>query len=948
MQKLNNKIMAAIIAIILLTSMAIAFNELLTANAYGSATQTAIDQGMHWTGMTSDASATRLLLWNRFHDKIPTHCYLMIAPNPVGIGQTFNIVMFNPQLPPSASMSNDVRWTYKLKFDKPDGTSETVPAAGTSTGNTVVGGSAGGVFISDSTGSTYTAYTPDQLGNYTLTVYYQETYYRWNSTTGGSNDYYGITFLASSYTTVVTVQQEPVTIHNLPIIPALPFQYWTRPIEGQNTNWYQVSSNWYGNCRDSDYLAGSENRFQPDGIAPNSPHILWTRPTEDNGIVGGTRVGREGTGNAFNAGSQYQPRWNSQVIMYGRLYYTPNVIYSGTSELLDCVDLKTGQLIYEINTTAATGRSNVPNFGYYYSDDNPNEHGIANPGWLFTTNYGIGYQPERGLPYLHLSNVPSGFETQGVAGENIRYTISNITNTGGGAQAKFSLTQWNSTVSISSRSPTQSTVMANVPTVPSRPTTALPSGYTWYWNATSWQNVTSTTLTSQSLATTSSSSFDWNITMPWTFTAAPTIDAAKVGDMIWGYNGSWPTGSGSPSYAYPDAVTIWAVSLKPGSEGSPIYMRNLTLDDPIANTNNILQRSSVDEGVFVTLTIPTCSFNCYNIRTGDLMWSSDKQTDDLNPYGYYTWPSLISETQTKIAYDILFTGGYTGSVSAYALANGSLLWRYTAPSGGEKINNFVLMEGLICDGKIFIGTHEHSADTPLYKGERVRCLNATTGDVLWTMAGWAYPMTFATADGVVVYWNNYDAQVYALGKGPSAMTITAPDIAPSLGTPIAIKGTVTDISAGTQQSTVKANFPYGVPAVSDASQSQWMEYVYMQKGQPTNTTGVPISIDVVDSNGNYRNIGHTTSDSYGTFSLSWTPDITGPYSVIASFAGSESYWPSQAKTTFDVAAAPPTASPYPVVNLPPTEMYIAAAAAATIIAIAIAAVLIVLMLRKRP
>ena len=76
-----------------------------------------------------------------------------------------------------------------------------------------------------------------------------------------------------------------------------------------------------------------------------------------------------------------------------------------------------------------------------------------------------------------------------------------------------------------------------------------------------------------------------------------------------------------------------------------------------------------------------------------------------------------------------------------------------------------------------------------------------------------------------------------------------------------------------------------------------MEYVYMQKPRPTNTTGVPVTISVVDSNGNFREIGTTTTTD-GFFTLNWKPDITGSYTVYASFAGSESYYPSHAVTSF--------------------------------------------------
>ena len=83
----------------------------------------------------------------------------------------------------------------------------------------------------------------------------------------------------------------------------------------------------------------------------------------------------------------------------------------------------------------------------------------------------------------------------------------------------------------------------------------------------------------------------------------------------------------------------------------------------------------------------------------------------------------------------------------------------------------------------------------------------------------------------------------------------APDAGIALGNSVTIKGTVTDISAGTKQTVQAANFPNGVPAVSDASMSQWMEYVYMQKSKPMNTTGVPVTLSVVDANGNFRTIG---------------------------------------------------------------------------------------------
>ena len=128
----------------------------------------------------------------------------------------------------------------------------------------------------------------------------------------------------------------------------------------------------------------------------------------------------------------------------------------------------------------------------------------------------------------------------------------------------------------------------------------------------------------------------------------------------------------------------------------------------------------------------------------------------------------------------------------------------------------------------------------------------------------------------------------------------------------------------------------------------WMEYVYMQRPRPTDVTGVTLSIDVIDANGNHRNIGTTTSDASGAFSFLWTPDIEGKYTVTATFAGSESYWSSNAETSFAVDPAAPTASPLQETSQPPIEMYIAAATIAIIIAVALVGLVIVMVLRKRP
>ena len=206
------------------------------------------------------------------------------------------------------------------------------------------------------------------------------------------------------------------------------------------------------------------------------------------------------------------------------------------------------------------------------------------------------------------------------------------------------------------------------------------------------------------------------------------------------------------------------------------------------------------------------------------------------------------------------------------------------------------------------------------------------------------------SDGIMTTLNAYDNQIYAWGKGPSSTSISAPQIGVTTATPVTITGNVMDISAGSQQNAVASNFPHGLPCVSDASMSKFMESVYMQQPMPTNLTGVPVVLYVLDSNNNYRSIGTTTTNAQGTYGLTWTPDIPGDYTVYATFAGTQSYYGSSASTyihaSSPAATAAPTATPLSGIATQSALEYIGIA---IIIVIIIIGVVIMLMLsRKRP
>jgi outer membrane protein assembly factor BamB len=308
------------------------------------------------------------------------------------------------------------------------------------------------------------------------------------------------------------------------------------------------------------------------------------------------------------------------------------------------------------------------------------------------------------------------------------------------------------------------------------------------------------------------------------------------------------------------------------------------------------------------------------------------------------------------AYGNLYTASYGGIVRCYSMTTGNLQWSYNNTVVGLAAvwPNWPVGMAAIADGKVYAFTSEHSPNAPPYKGAKVRAINATTGEEIWTMMGWmsgfqAAGAACAVADGILTFLNLYDMQIYGIGKGPSATTVEAPMTSNELGKPIVIRGTVTDIAAGTRQKEQAARFPNGVPAVSEQSMSAWMEHVYMQKPRPSEVVGVDVSLFVLDANNNYREIGKTTTDADGFFSYRWTPDIDGAYTVYALFDGSESYWPSHAVTSFAVDPAVATATPQPTQAQSMGDQYFMPMSIAIIVAlVVVGALLALLLLRKRP
>jgi hypothetical protein len=826
MQKLNYKSKISAIALILTLTLPVMMFVLPLANAHTPA-------------------------W-----EIPTYAYISAQPNPVGVNEQVIIVAWVNWPLPGADRGNDIRFTdYELTITDPQGASEQVPMSTT-----------------DPTSTSYVLYTPNQVGEYTLEFTHPDLEYTW------SGAYQNDTFLGSSASETLVVQTDPVVA--IPGTP-LPTEYWTRPIEGENTNWWAISSNWLG--RDSGQILGGGNwgggGIQTDISAPNTPHVMWAKPLEDGGVVGG--LYGDIFGETYYTGLSYEGRYDDPLIIHGRLYYDTPLGNNPSNGPYRCVDLRTGELIWENPDIS-------PHFGQLYYFETPNQHGVIPSGYLWQAQGSTwrAYDPRTGQNIFNMTNVPSGLTVYSEKGEILRYVLD---------YPNRKLRLWNNTAS---------------PALLGGPFSFL----IWMWRP-------------EGKTVNMSDAYSWevNITdLPGL--GSPQILSVLPGDIMLGTSTNFAAFN---SFLTPDPYTFWAINLDPDREGYDvgdlIWIQNYTappgnmtvyyLGTPNVNNLNL----PVDEvnRVFFTTLKETSQWVGYSLDNGSLLWGPVGDFPPTQYFGTTSNPPAIGYP----AYGNLYTSGYGGILYAFDGATGDLVWTYGNGGPGNSTysgydtpwGNYPIFPSAIADGKIYLFTSEHSPNTPPYKGARIRAVDAETGEEIWTMLGWHASGGFGQwatpiADGYLNFYNVYDARVYVIGKGPSATTVTAPDLGAPLGRSVMIRGTVIDIAAGTKQDEQAARFPYGVPAVSDESMGPWMEYVYMQKTKPTDTVGVDVLLSIRDPNGNFHDVT-VTSDSSGTYSLMYEPPVPGEYTVYAIFQGTEGYWPSQAQTTFGVDEAPPTGGP---------------------------------------
>ncbi|MCW4045385.1 MAG: hypothetical protein NWE94_07715 [Candidatus Bathyarchaeota archaeon] len=843
----------------------------------------------------------------RAHDPpwdIPSWCYIMISPDSVGINQQVLIVFWTNVYPTTAQGAYGDRWTFYVDITKPDGTKETL-----------------GPITSDPIGGGYASYTPTQVGTYSIVARFPGHKY-----TGQPAPPTGIVNAAYVNDTIRASTSDPVTLVVTETPRAsyaetpLPDGYWTRPISTLNRDWWQVTGNWLAGAAQQWPLggAGGTTTNYAYGPGPESAHVLWTRSIWEGGIED-YRFGAYGYQTYHYEGLYFSP----PIILNGKFYYTKP--YNPEFGWY-CVDLYTGDTLYFRNTTGPISGYNAAHtgfdphgelavgrlaFGQVLKMDLPNQHGGFPYLWVTSTgvtNKWDMYDGFSGDYICSIANVSAtGTNVYGKDGSILYYSLQNYGTT---ANPKYYLRVWNTTHAIWWKD--YSKIAANT-----------------YWMWRPYLNYT----------------FDgnngWSLNVSTPLTHSTTIRAIRQDEYIIG----GATGSNNEQ-----GITqghFWCLSLKPGQVGT--LMWNITFTPPSSAGNTTVSLTGVypEYGVFLFEDRNRLLRWGYSLDTGQLLWTGTKEPDG----NYYGMSEYIYDGK-------ILACGYGGVLQAYDIKTGKILWNYTAKTEGfeSPYGTYPMNVGVIADGKAYIGTGEHSPTQPLYRGNVLQCINVSNGALLWNFPvyGVSQPSgnagsNFAIADGKLLALNAYDNQIYCFGKGPSATTVTASPKVSVHGNSVMIEGTVTDQTpSGRHNTNGGVDFVLkGTPAISDEDMSAWMQYLFQQRPCPGNAKGVDVTLDALDPNGNFVHIGTACSDITGTFALAFTPEVPGPYQIIATFAGSKSYGSSFAQTYIQVDEAPP-ASPPPEYPQPidPT-MTIVYATIAIIIAVVVSVAVATMMLKKR-
>jgi hypothetical protein len=781
---------------------------------------------------------------------VPTEIILMARPNPIGLNQELLVNIWTVRAPGAGRQFKG----YEITITKPSGGSVE--------------------FTMDSYVADGTAWFPwvmDEVGDWTFQVYFPGNFLPAGNYSAGEithqepdtittrvfiyNDPVYVEPSTSPLVTV-TVQQDYVPVW--PESP-LPTDYWTRPVTSENREWWTILGDfpWFGKgggamwdelYPDTNvYPARSGSNFDYSFVpwvqVPDSPHIVWKRMYEMGGLIGGD----EGIASDI----YWSPDWRHrpEVILNGWGYQQiqkPSPDGPETQNYWQCYDIRTGEIKWERPL--------------YQGEQVPNL---------------IEYAP---------SAYTLGLGVSGITGLRVKDSFPSLMSISGGYLRKYD--------------PVYGDLIFNESIAP-----LTGSGGTYYMNGfclavqnlgssvnvteryrlINWTTIGSSDFEDRVVSNTSYARSSLPSRIDWESGYGAVVSNVDRGGVRWGQR--------VRSYDLYTGEELWDITVEaPQFSGSAA----------VADHGKIVIGSMY--GYFIAFDLEN-GHEVWRTETMDYPW-------DVTGWGSYGMMS---------AYGNL----YWGAPSAYYCFDwetGDTVWKFRIPAEfpfetaygvGTNATNAETVypfhnPGWVADGKILVYSIQHSPEPPYFRGQPMLCINATTGDLIWKLGGFSgggqhtkSATLIRIADGYVALGAR-DGYMYVIGKGKSETTVSAPLTAVSKGTAMTITGTILDMSPAQP----------GTPCVSKDSMEVQMQHIHLQMpidGIHHNVTlvGVPVTLSAFGSDGEYYDLGTTTSDGYyGSYGLKWTPPAEGVYRIVASFEGDDSYGSSGASTYVTVGPAP--------------------------------------------
>jgi hypothetical protein len=759
-----------------------------------------------------------------------------------------------------------------------------------------------GPFSSDTTGGTATTYTPDQVGIWD----FQMKYPGQTLSTGV------IQQPGESAIVHLVVQEEQVTRSSYPINP-LPSQYWETPVSAMNVdNWYGIMGPWYGITGITFISTGGNfygGNYNPYTDSVKAGHVLWTKPWGQGGVAGGVQGPGKEDGHFWTT-RQYWPQYGP-VIMNGRMYsdyYTITRAAAGFNGIV-CTDLYTGETLWTIETESENLRCGMQ-MGYH----NLNMYGTVGPFILTTGTHEDVYS--RGTAYHVYDGVTGKYMMSIVNGSNMVFEVGDR-----GHLIGYWLDTQDGQRMINAVNMTLAMVGGD--------------GFSFNIQQDREFELTRGLLWSKPFITEVNGV---------TIDPALAINEVTEGAIVCTGGFTFGQGFGGTQNGW---LVVGAVDTETGDQ---LWVKNITYADTDTLEPYTRTEMGIIDGLWLNANMENMNVVAFNARTGAKEWTAEMRGDNGARPNFYD----IFNLRWSPGPGVSFFRGFGGDIWCLENTDGTVRWytnttKLVGSPGTENPYGIWPLWVFECDGitnDVAYFPIGHEYNPPMFPGAQTLAVNITDGSLVWSELG-MYIRSTAIAYGIMLTLNGYDNQIYAYGKGPTSTTVVAPNTGLTTETPITITGTVMDVSEGTNQHEVAANFPNGLPCVSDESQSHWMEYVYQDQPKPTDVTGVPVILSVTDSNDNTYEIGTTMTDDSGTFGFTWTPIISGDYTIVASFVGSNSYWGSSAETHF-YAGEMPQATPEPTPQpASVADLYFVPSVIGIIVVIIVVGAVLILMLRRK-